>query len=51
MTRRPRITKAERLDKKRKKEREQMAQVNKTPTNGYVLQPTNTNTTPLTLGV
>ena len=41
VTRKPRITKAERLQREREKaERESMAQINKTPTNGYVLQPT-----------
>ncbi|OAA49575.1 Histone promoter control 2 (HPC2) [Metarhizium rileyi] len=40
VTRKPRITKAERLQREREKaERESMAQVNKTPTNGYVVQP------------
>jgi len=40
VTRKPRITKAERLQREREKaERESMAQINKTPTNGYVLQP------------
>ena len=39
MTRKPRITKAERLQREREKaERESMAQVNKTPTSGYVQQ-------------
>lgn len=43
IVRKPRITKAERLlREKEKAEREKMAQVDQTPTNGYVLQPTST---------
>lgn len=41
MTRKPRITKSEKLQREREKaERETMAQLNKTPKSGNALQPT-----------
>ncbi|KAF7561991.1 hypothetical protein G7046_g2164 [Stylonectria norvegica] len=41
ITRKPRITKSEKAQREREKaERESMAQLNKTPTHGYMLQPT-----------
>lgn len=41
VTRKPRITKSEKLQREREKaERENMAQLSKTPTNSYALQPT-----------